>query len=44
MDWEVKNLLRCQSKHGLMGSSAKCVQEGSGVTDLQTESRFIHIL
>ena len=23
MDWEVKNLLRCQSKHGLMGSSAK---------------------
>ena len=23
MDCEVKNLLRCQSKHGLMGSSAK---------------------
>ena len=23
MDWEVKNLLSCQSKHGLVGSSAK---------------------
>ena len=23
MGWEIKNLLRCQSKHGLMGSSVK---------------------
>ena len=23
MDWEVKNLLSCQTKHGLVGSSAK---------------------
>ena len=23
MGWEVKNLLSCQSKHGLVGSSAK---------------------
>ena len=23
MSWEVKNLLSCQSKHGLVGSSAK---------------------